>query len=185
MEKAQIELWVLDAKRGDENAFTQLCHHFHASLLRFSFKLSGNEQLAHDAVQNSWLKITKSITRIEDPRAFKSWLYQAVRWQTLDLMRQNKRKESWQLTEGTGKSIDDLSASNDAFAENHDNDNLLKIIATLADIDKQAIHLFYLEEMTLQEISIVLMVPIGTIKSRLNRARKKLKDKLFQEFTQE
>jgi len=170
MELAQIELLVIDAKQGDKTAFTQLCQHFHPSLLRYSYKLCQDVQLSHDAVQNSWIKITKSIVKIEDPRAFRSWLYQSVRWQTIDLIRKHQRDKQ-RLSE---IDVDELSTEEDK----NNNGPLLTHIAELSDIDKQAIHLFYLDEMSIEEISIVLEVPSGTVKSRLYRARQMLKNKL-------
>ncbi|NQY36812.1 MAG: sigma-70 family RNA polymerase sigma factor [Alteromonadaceae bacterium] len=177
MEQAQIDLWVLEAKQGDKNAFTHLCRHFHPNLLRFSYKLSTNEHLAHDAVQNSWLKITRSITRIEDPRAFRSWIYRSVRWETYDLLRKNKRLDEKQIVDD----VDNFCATEPEQNDTWETGDLLNHISTLPDIDKQSIHLFYLEQMSLQEISIVLEVPVGTIKSRLNRARKILKQRLTSE----
>jgi len=170
MELAQIELLVIDAKQGDKAAFTQLCRYFHPSLLRYSYKLCNDVQLAHDAVQNSWIKITKSILKIEDPRAFRSWIYQSVKWQTLDLIRKDQRDKQ-RLSE---IDVDELSADEDKNNSGY----LLAHIAELSDIDKQAIHLFYLDNMSIEEISIVLEVPIGTVKSRLYRARQMLKDKM-------
>ena len=174
MEQAQIDLWVLEAQQGDKSAFTHLCRHFHPNLLRFSYKLSANEQLAHDAVQNSWLKITKSITRIEDPRAFRSWIYRCVRWQTYDLLKKSKNQDDKHVVDD----VDSFCAPEPEQNSTWESNNLLNHISTLSDIDKQSIHLFYLEQMSLQEISIILDVPVGTIKSRLNRARKVLKQKL-------
>lgn len=169
MEKAQIEILVIDAKQGDEKAFTALCQYFHPALLRFAYKLCSNETLAHDAVQNSWIKITKSLHQLQDPRAFRSWLYQAVRWQTVDLIRKNTKEINMLVDEG----IDELVIETNENVNN--NEDLSIHLNKLPDIDKQAIHLFYLEEMSLEEIAIVLDKPIGTIKSRLNRARFTLK----------
>ncbi len=178
MQQAEIELLVIDAQLGDEKAFTQLCHYFYKGLIHFAYKISGNEQLAQDAVQNSWLKIAKSFKRIKDPRSFKSWIYQSVRWQTLDLLKKQQKELNKQSTTDVEELIDKTPING-----SEENKNLLHHINQLAEIDKQAIHLFYLEEMSLQEISIIIAVPIGTIKSRLNRARKILKQKL--EITQE
>ena len=58
--------------------------------------------------------------------------------------------------------------------DNDHNENLLELIDQLPDIDKQAIYLFYLEEMTISQIANVLQIPAGTVKSRLNRSRKNL-----------
>jgi RNA polymerase sigma-70 factor (ECF subfamily) len=149
--------------------------YFHPKLIRFAFKISANEQLASDAVQNALIKMTGSIQRIHDPRAFKSWLYQAVRWQILDMLKTKKRDDNW-LIETDINTVESDRVENHHLEEN--SAGLNKYLNELANIDKQAIHLFYLEEMSLQEISLILVIPVGTVKSRLNRARKQLKEKL-------
>jgi len=169
MEQAKVELLVMDAKQADEQAFTELFQYFNPGLLRFSYKICHNEQLAHDAVQNAWIKITKSLKQLHDPRAFKSWLYQATRWQTLDLIKRYAKENALQVDEP----IEALAQPQTDF-----DDLLLHHINELPDIDKHTIHLFYLEQMSLQEVSLILEVPVGTVKSRLNRARKLLKQKM-------
>ena len=169
MEQAKVELLVMDAKQADEQAFTKLFKHFNPGLLRFAFKICKSEQLAHDAVQNAWIKITKSLKQLHDPRAFKSWAYQATRWQALDLIRRQVKENAHQVDEPIESLVQFESEADDV---------LLHYINQLPDIDKQTIHLFYLEQMSLQEVGVVLEIPIGTVKSRLNRARKLLKDKM-------
>lgn len=170
MEQAQIDLLVIDAKLGNENAFEQLFHHFQQGLLRYAYKISSDAQVAQEATQNSWIKVTKNLSKLKDPRAFKSWLFQLTHWQVLDLIRKQKIHHKCVDIED----VDELEAPQ-VKAENSE---LYFQLSQLESIDKQAIHLFYLEEMSLQEISIVLSIPIGTVKSRLNRARKALKNKL-------
>jgi len=169
MEQAKIELLVMDAKQADEQAFTELFQYFNPGLLRFSYKICKNEQLAHDAVQNAWIRITKSLKQLQDPRAFKSWIYQTTRWLTLDLIKYQAKESVLQVD----TSIDDL-----VDIQNEYDDTLLLYINELPEIDKCTIHLFYLEQMSLQEVSLILEIPIGTVKSRLNRARKLLKQKI-------
>jgi RNA polymerase sigma-70 factor (ECF subfamily) len=171
MEQAKIDILVIDMQMGCEQSFNLICQHFHASLLRFSFRICRNEQVAHDAVQNSWIKLTKSIKTLQDPRAFKSWLYQLVRWQTLDLIKKANNDVLSFTTDDYDCVVDEEQAK--------DHSDLLSLIDLLPAIDRQAIYLFYLEQLTIAEISVVVEVPVGTIKSRLNRARKWLKEQLI------
>lgn len=170
MEQAQIDLLVIDAKLGKDIAFEQLFNYFQQGLLRYAYKVSSDPQIAQEATQNSWIKVTTNLTKLKDPRAFKSWLFQLTHWQVLDLLRKQKIHEQCIDIE----EVDELTSS----APANENSELYFHISQLENIDKQAIHLFYLEEMSLQEISIVLSIPIGTVKSRLNRARNALKNKL-------
>ena len=91
----------------------------------------------------------------------------------LDLIRKQKfDKQCVSIDE-----VDELP-NTEKVTEHENTDIVFKALSSLEDIDKQAIHLFYLEEMSVQEISIVLSIPQGTVKSRLNRARNSLKKKV-------
>ncbi|XQW83989.1 RNA polymerase sigma factor [Thalassotalea piscium] len=147
---------------------------FQPMLLRFSYKICRNEQMAKDAVQNTWLKVATSIKKLKDPRTFKAWIYQMVRWQSLDLLKKVKN-ERLDFTD------QELTHTTDTLNKAGGNDHaLLSLINCLPDIDRQAIYLFYLEQMSIKDIAMILSTPIGTIKSRLNRARNALKIKMQQ-----
>ena len=169
MLKAKEDLLVIAAQNGNDQAFAFLCKHYHVSLHRFAYKLSNDHQLAQDAVQNAWIKITKKLKDIEDPRAFKSWVFRAVRWCAYDLMRKSQRQE--ELVEQ--EMLDSVASPQNVEDDNAE--NLHTLIALLPEIDKQAIYLFYLEEMKIVEIADILQIASGTVKSRLNRARNMLR----------
>mgnify|MGYP000046824079 CR=1 FL=1 len=167
MEKAKLDLLVLQMQAGDENAFEQVYRYLNAHVVRFCYQICHQEHTAKDAAQNTWLKMIKNVRYINDPRAFKKWLYQMARWQTLDLV---KGKQPEQLPE-------DVELTLVEAVEPCAEDDLMKLINQLSLIDRQAISLFYLDDLSIKEISQILEVPVGTIKSRLNRARSQLKEK--------
>lgn len=168
VEQAKIDLLVMDMQGGCEKSFEELFRFYQPALIRFSYKISKHEQLAHDAVQNAWLKIARKISSLNDVRAFRSWLYQQVRWQTCDLMKA-KSNQYEQLPENFAETLTDESNNDDVDSE------LLDLINLLPELERQAIYLFYLDDLSIKEIASVLQVPEGTIKSRLNRARNHLK----------
>ncbi len=173
MHKAKEDLLVIAAQQGNEQAFNFLCKYYHASLSRFAYKLCSNSQLSQDALQEAWLKIAKKLRTLEDPRAFKGWIFKIVRWSVYDLMRKSVKEEAV---------FDCPDSMTEAVVEFECNENprvkkLLALVEQLPEIDKQVIYLFYLEEIKITEIAEILQIPSGTIKSRLNRARKTLKAK--------
>lgn len=179
MNQAEIDLLVLTAQQGSQKAFGKLFKYFHQPLVGFAFKLSNNKELANDAVQDTWIKVSKNIRKLSDPRAFRSWLYKLLRWRIIDY----QRKNTSDLISIDDKSIDDSVFIQDSGKQNYSEidsrkDEILSVaIRSLPSIEKQIIHLFYLEELKISEIAIVLDIATGTIKSRLNRARKMLKQK--------
>jgi len=72
-------------------------------LINFACLQSGNHELSKDAVQDVWIKMSKKLSQLEDPRAFKSWIFRALRWRVLDLVKANSYQ--YQLIEDTNLSV--------------------------------------------------------------------------------
>ena len=157
------KLLVLKAQTGDVAAFTALYRAYFPSLISFARRLSYDTHVAEDAVQDAWITISKTLYRLNDPLKFRPWVFKTVRWRLIDI----GRKKGKSLT-----GIDDVEVSIEAPQNLYsDRRDLLKLIKELPVTEREAVYLFYLEGFTLQEIAEVLNVPMGTIKSRLNRAR--------------
>lgn len=177
MIQAEIDLMVMTAQNGSEKAFGVLYRHYLNPLLGFAFKICSDHEIANDAVQEAWIKAAKNIRQLHDPRTFKSWIYRLVRWKTIDLARalSNRNKHF--------ESFDEECISENKIAENSDlvpasNDSsLIDFVDKLPKIEREMIHLFYLEDFRVAEICAILNIPVGTVKSRLNRARNILKQK--------
>ena len=167
MQQAELDGLVLAAQSGNADAFGALVQHLQPGLLRFSYHICQDPNMAKDAVQEVWLQCSRTLRRLEDPRALKSWLHRAVRWRTLDQLRKQQKEK------------DNVSCSDEPLLAHQVEDSALSELEEkmqlLPDADRQALHLFYLEDLSIKEISAVLGIPSGTVKSRLNRARNCLK----------
>ena len=172
MLQAEQDALVMLAQKGNNKALEMLFRHVSPGMSRYAYRLCGDADLAQEVVQDVWVKSLKTLRRLEDPRAFKSWIFRAVKWRALDTLRKgkadNKLKEKAFQPEQEEQNVD----------TEH---NLSALIAELPHGEKQLVYLFYQEEMQLGEISIIEEIPVGTVKSRLNRARQRLKDKLEKE----
>ena len=173
MSKQQIEmeLLVLAAQSGNEQAYRLLFQRINKGVVMFAAKLCGNSELAADAVQEAWLEVTRDIRKLDDPRAFRSWLYKKVRWRVTDLC----KKSSKLLLEPMPE-----EATAEPESGVNESSSLSRELRKLPPLEQEMMHLFYVEDMKIKEISQVVMVPEGTVKSRLNRARAMLKAKLEQ-----
>ncbi len=176
---AEQDLLVLAAQSGNRRAFAALFKIHHRHLVRFASSISTDNDLASDAVQDAWLGMARALPGLRDPRAFRSWLYRRVRWRMLDALRSSKRLplQSLQDCEDTELTYIDDTAQVAQRQSDHRN-QLQCAMQSLPPIDRQAIELFYLQQMQINEIAIVLDIPAGTVKSRLNRARQQLRDLL-------
>ncbi|GAB4113525.1 MAG: ECF family RNA polymerase sigma factor SbrI [Wenzhouxiangellaceae bacterium] len=174
---AEQDLLVLAAQSGNRRAFAALFKLHHRSLLRFATKFSRDPELARDAVQDAWLGMTRALPGLHDPRAFRSWLYRRVRWRLLDAMRASQREPLQAAADDSAGNATDAEDNTQRRQQQQteDHNQLQYALAQLPLIDRQAIELFYLQQLQINEIAIVLEIPTGTVKSRLNRARKQLR----------
>jgi RNA polymerase sigma-70 factor (ECF subfamily) len=172
MLQAEQDALVILAQSGNEKALAMLCEALQPSLVRFAYKLCNNQQWALDASQEAWIKSIKSLVRMDDPRVFKSWLFRAVRWTVLDCVRKHRSEEEKQLSLARATDIEEP-------LQNETNElSLREMISDLPEDERQAIYLFYHEDMRLSEIAIVQDVPLNTVKTRLYRGKAKLKLRL-------
>jgi len=168
MNQAEHDLLVIAARQGSAAALDALVREHHRSLLRFAWSLCRDAALAQDAVQDAWLKIARRIRRLDDPRAFRGWLYQAVRWRVFDLLRRAERR---------GQPLDEAAAATDADASDR-RDHRLDLGAAIVALprpERETLQLFYLEGLGIAEIAMVQAIAPGTVKSRLHRARNQLR----------
>ncbi|WP_417449833.1 RNA polymerase sigma factor [Kordiimonas sp.] len=168
--RAEEDLLVLAAKGGCRRAFADLFKRYNKPLVRFAYRLSGDAGLAHDAVQEAWLSLARTIRTLDDPRAFRIWIYRAVRWRLVDIVR--KRGD-------VPVPLDDMEfATGSGEPELATQSQLDSHMAALSAADRIVLTLFYLEDMKLSEMAAVLELPLGTVKSRLHRARAQLRQQM-------
>lgn len=167
--KAKEDLLVIAAQGGDTRSFDALFRVYNPALKRFAYRLSGDEQLAKDAVQETWITLSKTLRRLQDPRGFRIWAYKTVRWRVTDLARRlPPRSEPLDTVPENAAAM--LTPELEATS-----DQLSALMKVLPDAERQILALFYLEEMKMTEIAAVIELPVGTVKSRLNRARSRLR----------
>lgn len=176
MQQAQLDLLVMAMQAGDKRAFGLLYQHYHRDLRRFAAYLLANPVVAEDLVQNVWLKVSQRIARLNDPAVFTSWLYRAVRWEVLDYQRQTLRHK--QLFDD--EKLADIAAT-DTRLQRDDSSDLAEAMAQLAADERLILQLHYLHELELSQIALIVEIPIGTVKSRLHRARQQLQQQLHQQ----
>lgn len=170
MTKAQLDLLVLAWQDGRSEAFVLLYQFYQPKLKLFAGYLLGNPAVAEDLVQNVWLKLSQRIQRLDDPRVFGSWLYKAVRWQVLDWQKSASQRHD--------VALDDNTASMLFYTPPQGEDELYQAVGTLASAEQQVVLLHYFHQCELTEVALILNLPLGTVKSRLYRARQQIKQQL-------
>jgi RNA polymerase sigma-70 factor (ECF subfamily) len=172
MNRAEHDLLVLDAQDGSREAFEALVRLHHRNLVGFAFSLCGERAVAQDAVQEAWLRLAKRLRRLDDPRAFRGWLYRAVRWCVADRLRRAHRRD---------RRLDDVDEPADGGVPAEHRDRTLDLgraIDALPATERAALQLYYLDGLSTAEVGVALEIAPGTVKSRLHRARERLRDQL-------
>ena len=155
-----------------EDAFLQLFDDHHAALFRFAYRLTNSSADAEDIVQECFLEILRPGSSYDPRRTpVRTYLYGVVRNQWL------KRRRNSSTADPTPDLIDGRSPESDLLASEVQ-DAILEAIGTLPDTQREALILAHYEQLPLAEIARILEIEVGAVKSRLERARARLRETL-------
>lgn len=167
------EYLVVSARTGDRQAFDRLARLWQPDLARHAWRLTGDQDLAQDVLQDAWLDIVRGIPRLNDPAAFPAWAYRIVTRKCAGMIRKRQRVRETQsaLAAEPPEIMDgETEAANQA-----DIGVIARAMAGLPPDQRSALALYHRQEMSIAEISVALGVPVGTIKTRLMHARRKIR----------
>ena len=165
---------------GDETAFTMLVKKYHKHVHALAWRKIGDFHIAEDITQETFLKVYKHLATLKDLDRFPGWLYVIATRRCIAWLR--KKRLHTQLVEdidmvGKGKeTYSQYVATQQAKTSTEAKQEVVKqLLAKLQESERTVITLYYFGEMTCEEISKFLGVSANTIKSRLSRARQRLK----------
>lgn len=174
---------VASARIGDRTALARLVQRWQPRFIGHAYRMLGNADLAAEAAQEAWLEVLRGIAGLDDAKAFPAWALRIVGRRCARLIKGRQRAREVDRT---------FVQEQEAFFEGTDNGELRvelaavqKALATLSPEQQVVIGLFYLEEMSVAEVSIVLEIPPGTVKTRLMHARQKLRAQLEGDFDEQ
>lgn len=166
------ELLVIRCQLGEPEAFDALVLRWHPPLSRYIKGLLPNDNAADDVVQELWIGVLRGIARLREPGALAPWLFSIARRAVMTRLRQRYAA----AVEVSLGAPEEIGAADIPVDTNEDDwTTLERHLDTLAVIDREALVLYYLKELSLQELSTLLAIPVGTVKSRLHRARLQLR----------
>lgn len=185
------ELWLVEQSRnGDVDAFEELIKDYKKIAYNIALRVLRNVEDAEDASQEALIKVYKSIQNFNMQSSFKSWLYRIVVNTCIDFKRK-KNINAVSIDENIDLSgnkefhieIADDTNNPDLLIERNFNLRLINdAVGNLEDDFKTIIILRDIQGFSYSEISEILNCNLGTVKSRLNRARKSLKEILENEI---
>ncbi len=184
---ADIEL-VKQTLQGNEAGFEKLVYTYQDKVYTLCYRYSGNEEDANDLAQEAFIKAYRSLGSFKGNSRFSTWLYRVTTNVCLDEMRRKKRLIQTQsldqpVTGADGEMsriVADESQSVDVLYEAQEQaDYIQSLLNELKPEHRMVLLLKDIMELSYDEISKVLNIPSGTIKSRLSRARDLLRRKLL------
>lgn len=159
-------------RKSEPDYYAIIIERYQKKLLRYTYNLIRNEEKSKDAVQETFIKTYINLNTFNTSKKFSNWIYQIAHNQAINIARKNQKEFS--LTED----FDIESPEN--IEENFDQEkNIEKINHCLKNIPikyKEPLSLYYIEEKNYQEISDILRIPMGTVATRINRAKKIMKN---------
>ncbi len=174
---------IARSKAGDRAAFDALVRDHYALVYNTAFRMLGEQGAAEDATQTAFVRAYRSLDRFRGGSAFSTWLYRIVSNVCLDMLRA-RRDDTVALEIAHGDDDDteqrplpDGTAEPAALAERAERQQVVhRAIGRLSDDHRVVLVLCDIAGLSYEEIAEILDMPIGTVKSRLNRARLALKD---------
>ena len=166
---------------GDETAFAELVNKYQKPVHALAWRKVGDFHIAEDITQDAFLKVYQRLSTLKDPNQFSGWLYVITANLCATWLR--KKRIQTQPLEGTDATMIQEDAYSRHLVEERtktaaesQREVVKKLLAKLKESERTVMTLHYLGEMKVEEISRFLGVSVSTIKSRLRRARNRLKE---------
>ena len=163
---------------GAEDAFAELVRLHEKKVYHLALRICGNQEDAADAAQEAFLSAWRGLPNFRGEAGFSTWLYRLTSNAAIDCLRRSRRRreEASLDDEGLGLSAVDRAPSPQARAEGAElRRAVLEGLGQLSEDHRQALALRELQELSYEEIAGALGVDIGTVKSRISRARSALR----------
>lgn len=173
-DRARQDEWlVVRCQLGERPAFDALIERWHAPLWRYVRQLTPNDDVAQEIAQEVWLRVIRGISRLRDAAKWRAWLFGIARRVLMDRLRAQYAMPLAVETELADVPVDDTGVDPEVLSTAlHDE------LAKLPLVEREVLTLFYLRELSLGEVADILGIPLGTVKSRLFRARQLLRREL-------
>lgn len=173
------ELLLRRAQRGDADAFEQLMTPLENLIWRVCWHYTGQRETASDCAQEAMIRIWRSLDGYRGECAFESWVYRIAANCSMDAMRKQKRDKSESIEPMREAGFDppdpEPGTEEKVIAEERRR-QLRECIARLPEDQREALILTQLEGVSYEEAAARLGTSEGTVKSRVNRAKAKLKE---------
>ena len=167
LSKLSDEEVVEITRTKNKEAYSEIIKRYQGKLMRYAKYLVNDNERASDVVQDAFIKAYINLNSFDTKRKFSSWIYRIVHNEAVNLI--NKYKKEKPLFEN----IDFDSGINieEEYTQNEVRKMVKNCLEEMSLLYREPLSLYYLEEKSYKEISDILRIPIGTVGTRINRAK--------------
>ena len=166
---------VARSQEGDKEAFGELVRRYQRLVVGIAYRMSGDASLAEDAAQDAFLRAWRQLSRFQyrGRGSFRAWLCRIVTNITTDRLRRARPMVSLDAL-----SLPGGPGPDETYLRNEEAQRVREAVLRLPEASRAALILREYEGLSYREIAEALNIPLGTVMSRLNYARKKLRQEL-------
>jgi RNA polymerase sigma-70 factor (ECF subfamily) len=166
----QVCLLVVKAQQHDSSAFGELVSLYERRLLYYLHRIVGEGQTALDVLQDVWLTVHQRLNSLHSPETFRVWIYRIAHDRAVSLLRRRRRESEalLQLAEEQDESVEERAVFDDA-------ELVHRALGRLSVLHREVLTLRFLEDLSVEEIALVIGCPRATARSRLFHAKRAMR----------
>ncbi|MEM7585136.1 MAG: sigma-70 family RNA polymerase sigma factor [Acidobacteriota bacterium] len=159
-------LLVVRCQLGEIAAFDELVERWHPRLAGYVRGLVAEPGVAEELIQEVWLRILRGLPGLRDAARLAPWMHRIARNVVMDRLR-----AVYAAPQASDQDLDQIEGQAPLSSVDVDRGALRRGLSSLPLIEREVLTLFYLQELRMSEVAEILSIPVGTVKSRLFRAR--------------
>jgi RNA polymerase sigma-70 factor, ECF subfamily len=176
-EQLQYELLILRCRRHDRSAQEELIRCWEKRLFYYVRRLVDDEEDACDVLQETWLAVLRGVGSVREPASLPAWIYRIARNKAMTRLR---RKCAERDLFAEGEDISEIEAVDESL-ELQNAERVHEALVRLSLPHREVLTLFFLDDLSIDEIADVIQAAVGTVKSRLHYAKRALRAVLEEE----
>ena len=158
---------IKQIRAGDEEAADILVKRYYTDILRYCKRHIIDQNLAEDATQETFYRVFRSLMRYKDKERFRAWLYMIARNICID---ENRKQKNTIPLES-----EDIGEESNEIHQIENSDEIEQLLSVLPEEQREAILLYFEDELTYKEIGKILGIPARTVQSRVKNGIKAIK----------
>ena len=179
----QEQNWIQSARNGDQAAFGQLVIKYQKRVYALTVRMCPTPELAEEAAQETFLSAWQGLSFFRGDSAFSTWLYRLASNACVDLLRKEGRHQGPSLDdEAVSAEVPDTRPTPEAAAEQKELRAQIEAgLRTLSPEHREVLILREIQQLSYDEIADALSLDLGTVKSRISRGRRQLRNFLMEQ----